>query len=53
MNKLVRTDSIQLSYVSYKKKPALIITPLGRKRRIDRLNKELIIEYRNYLQNIK
>lgn len=53
MNKLIRTDSTQISYVHYKKRPASIITPLGRIRRIERLNKELIVAYKTYLQKIK
>ncbi len=44
-NKLIRTDSTGIDYIPYKKNVGIILTPLGRIRRIKRLDKELAEEY--------
>ena len=50
-NMLVRTDSTTTSYIPYKKKPGVILSPLGRIRRIKRLDEEILEEYKMYLLN--
>lgn len=44
-SKLIRTDSTGIDYIPYKKNVGIILTPLGRIRRIKRLDKELAEEY--------
>lgn len=51
-NTLVRTDSTTFSYISYKKNVGSVLTPLGRIRRIKRLDDEIAKEYKIYLNNI-
>ena len=48
-NELIRTDSTGLGYIPYKKKVGTILTPLGRIRRIARLDNEILCEYKKYL----
>ena len=48
-NELIRTDSTTMSYIPYKKKVGSVLSPLGRIRRIKRLDKEIINEYKKYL----
>ena len=50
-NILVRTDSTTTAYIPYKKKPGVILSPLGRIRRIKRLDEEILEEYKMYLLN--
>ena len=50
-NVLIRTDSTTTAYIPYKKKPGVILSPLGRIRRIQRLDKEILEEYKIYLIN--
>ena len=45
---LHRTDSTTLSYISYKKSVGSILSPMGRIRRINRLDTELIKEFNKY-----
>tara|TARA_Y100000389_G_C16969526_1_gene274987 strand:- start:227 stop:406 length:180 start_codon:yes stop_codon:yes gene_type:complete len=49
--KLVRTDSTTIKTNSENNKINVILTPLGRIRRINRLNKEFIKEYNNIYKN--
>tara|TARA_B100001094_G_C17797642_1_gene607529 strand:- start:300 stop:482 length:183 start_codon:yes stop_codon:yes gene_type:complete len=51
--KLVRTDSTTIKSYSENNKINTILTPLGRIRRINRLNKEFIKEYNNLYKNNK
>jgi hypothetical protein len=48
-NKLIRTDSTSLGYISYKKKVGTMLSPLGRIRRIEKLDIETANEYNKYL----
>jgi len=48
-NKLIRTDSTSLGYISYKKKVGTMLSPLGRIRRIEKLDIETANEYKKYL----
>ena len=48
-NELIRTDSTTMSYIPYKKKVGSVLSPLGRIRRIKRLDKEIINEYKKYI----
>lgn len=43
---LVRTDSEILSYISYLKGVGIKLSPLGRQRRIDRLNKDFFKNFK-------
>lgn len=52
-HELVRTDSTTISYIPYKKNIGSVLSPLGRIRRIKRLDKEIINEYKEYLLNGK
>lgn len=45
---LHRTDSTNLSYIYYKKTCGSVISPMGRIRRIARLDHELLIDFKNY-----
>lgn len=51
-HELKRTDSTSLGYISYKKKIGSVLSPLGRIRRIQRLDKETANEYKKYLSII-
>ena len=48
---LVRTDSTTTAFIPYKKKPGVILSPLGRIRRIKRLDEEILKEYKIYINN--
>tara|TARA_B000000475_G_C15944323_1_gene426080 strand:- start:884 stop:1066 length:183 start_codon:yes stop_codon:yes gene_type:complete len=48
-NELIRTDSTSLGYIPYKKTVGTILSPLGRIRRIERLDIETANEYKKYL----
>ena len=48
-HELVRTDSTSLGYIPHKKKIGSVLSPLGRIRRIQRLDKEIINEYKKYI----
>ncbi len=48
-NELIRTDSTTLGYIPYKKKVDSVLSPLGRIRRIKRLDIETANEYKKYL----
>ena len=50
---LIRTDSTTMGYIPYKKQVGSVLSPLGRIRRIERLDKEITNEYKKYLLNIK
>ena len=50
---LIRTDSTTMGYIPYKKQVGSVLSPLGRIRRIERLDKEITNEYKEYLLNIK
>tara|TARA_Y100000589_G_scaffold52007_1_gene43316 strand:+ start:1324 stop:1503 length:180 start_codon:yes stop_codon:yes gene_type:complete len=52
-HELVRTDSTTMGYIPYKKNIGSVLSPLGRIRRIQRLDKEIINEYKEYLLNGK
>ena len=51
-NELIRTDSTTLGYIPYKKKVDSVLSPLGRIRRIERLDKEIANEYKKYIYDI-
>mgnify|MGYP001208303893 CR=1 FL=1 len=48
---LIRTDSTIVAYIPYKNDIGVRLSPLGRKRRILRLDKEFIEEYKKYMFN--
>lgn len=48
---LVRTDSTTVAYDPYLKKVGLKLSPLGRDRRIERWQTDLIKEYNEYYDN--
>lgn len=52
-HELVRTDSTTIGYIPYKKNIGSVLSPLGRIRRIQRLDKKIINEYKEYLLNGK
>lgn len=52
-HELVRTDSTTICYIPYKKNIGSVLSPLGRIRRIQRLDKKIINEYKEYLLNGK
>jgi hypothetical protein len=43
---LIRTDSTTIGYIPYKKQVGTVLSPLGRIRRIERLDKEIANEYK-------
>lgn len=45
---LVRTDSTLVTYMYHSKKPGIRLSPLGRIRRIERWQNELIKEFKKY-----
>ena len=45
---LVRTDSTTVAYMYHSKKPGIRLSPLGRIRRIERWQSELIKEFKKY-----
>ena len=49
---LIRTDSTTMGYIPYKKQVGSVLSPLGRIRRIERLDKEITNEYKEYLLNV-
>ena len=49
--KLIRTDSTNIGFIPYKKTLGTVLSPLGRIRRIERLNKETANEYKKYLRD--
>ena len=51
-HELKRTDSTTMGYIPYKKKVGSVLSPLGRIRRIERLDKETVNEYKKYLSII-
>jgi len=51
-NELIRTDSTTMGYIPYKKTVGTVLSPLGRIRRIERLDKEIANEYKKYIYDI-
>tara|TARA_B100000614_G_C14480829_1_gene466610 strand:+ start:240 stop:419 length:180 start_codon:yes stop_codon:yes gene_type:complete len=51
-NELIRTDSTTMGYIPYKKTVGTMLSPLGRIRRIERLDKEIANEYKKYIYDI-
>lgn len=49
---LIRTDSTTMGYIPYKKQVGTVLSPLGRIRRIERLDKEIANEYKKYIYDI-
>ena len=45
---LHRTDSTTLSYIFHKKTPGSVISPMGRIRRIARLDHQLLKDFKDY-----